>query len=95
MADLIIGMFSGALILLAGFLVGWLAPGRRRHPKLPKLPKAICGCDHHYSMHDPKKGMVCTVGIYVDGKHRGKCACARYTGPVPLPEYVAPELAEG
>jgi hypothetical protein len=82
-------LLEGALILLAGILVGRSLPARRV-PKLPKPPDPICGCTHHYSYHDPENGLKCNVGIFVNGKPRGACACVRYTGPEPLPLYFAP-----
>jgi hypothetical protein len=89
----VVDLIIGALIMLAGILTGRVLPGRR--PKPPELPKPYCGCTHHYSVHDPKKGMACNAAIYDGRTLLGNCACVRYTGPVPLPEYVAPELAEG
>ncbi len=86
-------MITGALILAAGIILGWLLcslPARRRGPE---LPEPVCGCNHHYSMHDPAKGMRCGVGVYVNGEYRGRCACQRYAGPEMLPTYLAPEIA--
>lgn len=48
-------MLEGALILLVGIAIGRVLRLRAR-PKIPKPVRAICGCDHHYSMHDPKTG---------------------------------------
>lgn len=97
-------MITGALILLAGIGIGWLLRSLPARPRGPKPVEAVCGgCDHHYSMHDPKTGE-CQASVPVDkydqaGKVIGVdypgCACVRYSGPVPYPEYFAPEIAEG
>lgn len=93
-------MVEGALILLAGILIGRLWPERR---KGPKPVEAVCGCEHHHSMHNPENGE-CNVGVLVDmynevggpaGKEYRSCACLRYSGPEPLPMLFAPEIAEG
>lgn len=43
-----------------GFVLGRFMPARK---KRFKEPKPICGCKHHYSMHDPKTG-VCHSLMY-------------------------------
>jgi hypothetical protein len=98
-----LAMLEGALILLAGILAGRLLPGRRKGPRLPESPKPVCGCGHHYAMHDPKTGE-CNVAVKgapvkwdrwdnpIKWEMTG-CACLRYTGPEPLPSYYAPEIA--
>ncbi len=86
-----LAMLAGVFILAIGILVGRLLAALR--PALPKQPKPVCGCTHHYSVHDPKGDMRCNVAIYVGSTYRGKCACLRYSGPVPLPEYFATEIA--
>jgi hypothetical protein len=94
-------VLEGALILLAGILLGRFLPGRRR---APKLPEAVCGCKHHYSMHDPATGLCHSTdeepsaydsyGIAREWR-RVSCTCRRYAGPEFLPQYLAPEIAEG
>lgn len=44
-----IDLISLAAVASAGWL-GYRFGSRRRKP--PKEPEAICGCGHHYSMHD-------------------------------------------
>lgn len=94
-------MITGALILLAGILLGiglGRLPARRKSPK-PVL--AVCGCTHHHSMHDPETGK-CNAAVAVTayneyggaaGKEYASCACLRYSGPEPLPAYIATEIA--
>jgi hypothetical protein len=91
-------LLEGALILLAGILLGRILPGRRREPD---LPKPVCGCTHHHSMHDPQTGK-CNAAVEVGrynasggwvGKDYHPCACLSYSGPVPLPSVYAPEIA--
>jgi hypothetical protein len=93
-------MIEGALILLAGILIGVGVRSLPARRKGPKPVEAVCGCTHHYSMHDPQTGK-CSVGVAVDkysggvrvGKDHRSCACQRYSGPEPMPTYYAPEIA--
>ncbi len=105
-------MLAGAAIFLLGAIFGRYWPARRKGAK-PIQP--VCGCKHHYSLHDPKTnechGSATTARIPVrDEKGRpvkdaygyvvftaeaGRCACRRYSGPEPLPEYFAPEVTSG
>ena len=48
-------MVEGALILLAGILIGRFFASRRKDPD-PKPVEAVCGCKHHHSMHVPETG---------------------------------------
>lgn len=95
-------MLEGALILLAGIIIGRLLAGRKR-PKSPALPMPVCGCDHHHSFHDPETGECHQTvngqpvhwdkyGI-TDAWEQARCTCRRYSGPEPLPEYYATEIA--
>jgi hypothetical protein len=94
-------MLEGALILLAGILLGRFLPGRRKGPRPPKPVEAVCGCTHHHAVHDPKTG-ACNASVPVNrysksgdwtGHDYRPCACVNYSGPLPLPEYFAPEIA--
>lgn len=91
---------EGAVIALVSLLVGRLLPNRRRTPKPAPPPKPICGCDHHYALHDPdtkacgatvKTPKYNTIGDRI-GYTYPACACRQYTGPQPLPEFYAPEI---
>jgi hypothetical protein len=86
-------MLEGALILLAGILVGRFAPARRRKPKPPKPAKPICGCGHHLAQHDRATDS-CHALIPADkyDVSRMQCTCKQYTGIQPMPEYFAPEV---
>lgn len=101
-------MFIGAAIFAAGTLAGRLMPARRRTPKPPTLappPKPICGCTHHLSFHDPKtshchglmKGKPVRYDLWNAPTAYDKvpCTCRQYSGPTPLPEYVAQEISGG
>ena len=91
-------MIEGAAILLAGMVLGhWLS--RRilslRLRGLGRLPpKPVCSCKHAPSFHDPETGRCHykwkAAVNYLDVWQT--CACRRYDGPTPLPEYYAPEL---
>jgi hypothetical protein len=94
-------VLEGALILLAGILIGigfGRLPARRKGPK-PAV--AVCGCTHHHSMHDPETGecnseeAVSRYDRYGNwtGKEYKPCACRRYSGPEPLPVFYATEIA--
>lgn len=90
-----------ALAALAGFLVGRFLLNRCKGPKPPKPVQPICGCTHHHSYHDPKTGE-CNAAVLVPSRYDNygnvtarkhePCGCARYSGPVPLPEVYAPEV---
>jgi len=45
-------MLGGGLLFFTGFLLGRV---HRPHRKI-KEPKPVCGCKHHYSMHDKETG---------------------------------------
>jgi hypothetical protein len=78
-------LVSGIQVAL-GVIVGWVLGQRTRQLPALEQPRPVCGCTHHYSMHDPKTGE-CQVAV-----GDGECACVRYTGPVPLTEYYAPDI---
>ena len=74
----------GALVAFAGYKVGT----RRRTLPSPEGP--ICGCEHHFAMHDPEtKKCHAYVGWHWQDAVRVEdfCMCRQYTGPEPLPEY--------
>ena len=94
-------LIEGALILLAGILVGRFAPARRRRPKPPRPVEAVCGCTHGIHTHDPKT-KECKASVkryrYSTSEERevfdkyAPCACVCYSGPEPLPEFFAQEI---
>lgn len=97
MADLT--LLAGAAVFLAGMVTGRAWPSRKRKPE-PVGP--VCGCSHHRSVHDPQAGQ-CHAGIRSLMRYDERdnpvyanlpCACRQYTGPEPLPEYYAPEIAQ-
>lgn len=95
------GILEGGICVLVGILLGRL--WRRDSKGRGRDPQPVCGCKHHYSMHDPETGRC-------HGKVNGKpttygewssrpiaweqvsCTCRRYSGPEPLPTYTAPEI---
>lgn len=89
--------------LAAGIILGWFL-ARRSPRQAPAEPKPVCGCGHHYAMHDPKTGK-CNVGWREPcrwNRHNvptewmdANCACLRYSGPEPLPGFYAPDIAPG
>ena len=85
-----------AAVALIGVLIGRFLPNRRKGPK-PVQP--VCGCEHHHSFHDGQTGRCGHVervylgsGVY---GHGDACSCKRYSGPEPVPEFYAPEIAGG
>lgn len=82
-----------------------LSRGPQHRVKAPKQPKAVCGCSHHHSFHDPQTsrchGFVQGEPVKYDvwkeptAWSQVQCPCRQYSGPVPLPEYFAPELGDG
>jgi hypothetical protein len=102
MGTMLEGMLAGGALVLAGFLLGRL-PSRRKGPKPPGPVEAKCGCTHHHSFHDPATG-ACGASVAIDKRSKSgswigqeylPCACKQYSGPVPLPEYFATEIATG
>jgi hypothetical protein len=94
-------VITGALILAAGIALGWLLRSLPARRKGPKPVEAKCGCGHHHSMHDPETG-ACNATVQVGrynqlgdwtGYEHKPCACRRYSGPEPLPQFFAPEIA--
>ena len=91
------GIIEGAVAVIIGLLLGRFLPSRRKGPKPAKLPGPVCGCKHHHSFHDPATGQ-CHSLMYVPGtsgrnSYHTPCTCRQYSGPTPLPEYYAPEIA--
>lgn len=81
-------MIEGALILLAGLVIGRFLPSRRK----PKTPQAICGCKHHLAKHDPQT-RACHATIEQRkynkageniGEEHVPCTCRQYIGPTPV-----------
>lgn len=99
------GMLEGAVLMVIGVLLGRFLPGRRKGAApAAEPPKPVCGCKHHHSFHDPGSGKC--HGLADKPTHfttTGKpiawakvpCTCRQYSGPVPLPEYMAQEIAGG
>lgn len=47
-------ILSGGFCVFLGWTLGkFSAPRSSRAPKPPKPPKAVCGCGHHFALHDP------------------------------------------
>lgn len=89
------GIEVGVAVVI-GVLLGRFLPNRRKGPKPAKAPQPICGCSHHHSYHDPATG-TCNSLMKVPEtgsrlSHHEPCTCKQYSGPVPLPEYFAPEV---
>jgi hypothetical protein len=94
-------MITGAALVLVGIAIGWLLRSLPARRKGPKPVEAVCGCTHHHSMHDPRTGE-CNASVQVSrysksgewtGYEHRPCACRRYSGPEPLPTYIATEIA--
>lgn len=85
-------LVEGALIALAGVLIGRFLPGRRRAPRLKPPPRPVCGCGHHRSFH--RDGGPCSDKGYGGNGVYG-CDCKQYVGPEPLPEFFAQEIGGG
>lgn len=52
-----------AAVAVGGYVGGLLS--RRRKPKIPPPPTPICGCTHHYAVHD-KDGCHSSVQVLVE-----------------------------
>lgn len=64
-----------------------------------KPPRAICGCEHHFAMHDLRTGECFALVKKADGWTTGgsanhwthvPCTCRHYTGPEPLSSIFQP-----
>jgi hypothetical protein len=91
-------MIEGALIALAGVILGRLLPNRRRDPK---QPEPMCGCKHHLSLHDPVTNVCHGTGkepVKWDayGTPRAwqypPCTCRQYVGPMSIETFFAPRM---
>lgn len=89
----------GAVLFIAGMVFGRTARLRARKTYKPKVTQPICGCGHHFSLHDPKtKACHGSFDSWNDpinkaaGASTRGCGCRQYSGPTPLPEYYAPEI---
>jgi hypothetical protein len=97
----VIQVIEGALIAVVCFLLGVAVRSLPARRKSPKPVEAVCGCEHHHSMHDPKTG-ACNAeasasaydkrGNWIGNQYK-PCACLRYSGPEPLGVVFAPEIA--
>ena len=100
------GIEVGVAVII-GVLLGRFLPNRRKGPKPAEPVEPYCGCDHHHSFHDPKTGE-CHGRVrgeptkFDDYASRNpvawaqvQCSCKQYSGPVPMPEFYAPELSTG
>jgi hypothetical protein len=99
-------MIEGALILLVGIVIGVIVrslPARRKTPMPLSPPKPFCGCSHHHSYHDPQTGR-CNATVAGQALRFDRweapikwemvqCPCLRYSGPEPMPTYIATEIA--
>ncbi len=98
------GIEVGVAVII-GILLGRFLPNRRKGPKPLKPVRAVCGCSHHHGFHDPRTGECHgqvdgnPVAYYPGGSPSAwkqvQCSCKQYSGPVPMPEYYATELASG
>ena len=96
------GIEVGVAVVI-GVLLGRFLPNRRKGPKPPKPVQPVCGCGHHHSYHDPKTGechgMMRGEPAQYDGMgyatayKQVPCTCRQYSGPQPVPEFYAPEIA--
>lgn len=99
---MVIELLAGGGLVLLGAAIGRWMPGRHRYHR-PRSIRPICGCEHHHSFHDPKTGEC--HGL-MDGNpikydtwkdptayEQVPCTCRQYSGPEPLPEMYAREIA--
>jgi hypothetical protein len=93
-------MIEGALVLLLGLVLGFLAGRRQRRPKsvAPEITQPICGCEHHLSQHDSKGRCHAQVRQAKYWNLQGRpadfryvnCTCQQYVGPQVMMDLIAP-----
>lgn len=88
------GVLTGAAVAWASIIVGVIVAASRRHHRRVKSPPPICGCEHHLAFHelDDEGNATGPCHEIVVTHNATECGCQRYTGPVPLPEFYAPEI---
>lgn len=93
-------MIEGALILLAGTVLGWLSHAGVGRLRRPRQLRSVCDCTHPWGAHDEKG----TCGAEVERQMRDEygnkahtvwvpCPCRRYSGPIPIEAYGFPQLS--
>lgn len=81
----------GAVIFAVGYVSGRV--GRAHRTRKPADPY-VCGCQHHFAVHDPKTN-ACNASVYRGGGYGYKpCACKQYVGERPLDLGLLTEQAE-
>jgi hypothetical protein len=98
-------MLEGAAILLAGIVIGVLGDRllSRHGRRVQAGPVPVCGCEHSIAFHDSATGRCAAMRKAANrwdefgdpsGWVEEPCTCRRYTGPEPLPQFYAPEIAD-
>ena len=72
--------------LLLGFMAGRVWERERHRLARSKEPKPVCGCKHHYALHNADG--TCHKMV-AQGTNWVPCQCQRYTGPEPLPRMIS------
>jgi hypothetical protein len=85
-----IGQF---IITAGGTAIALRFAGFRFWKETQRPPRAVCGCEHHFAMHDLRTGE-CHDKVKIPIKWHGDgdaadwrfdpCPCRHYTGPEPL-----------
>jgi hypothetical protein len=85
----------GAVSAIAAYTLGQARGRRSRTERMLELePAPVCGCSHHYSLHDDEGACHGVTRVKEQANRDGvtwvseACGCRRYTGPEPLPRYV-------
>jgi hypothetical protein len=86
----------GAGVGVAAYAIGQAQGRRRRRPRDPYAddPQPLCGCGHHFALHDDHGTCRGVIREIEKTTRRGvtwvnhSCGCAKYTGPEPLPRYL-------
>jgi hypothetical protein len=85
----------GAASAMVAYTLGQARGRRSRSNRMLELePPPVCGCTHHYSLHDDDRVCHGVNRVKEQTTREGvswisqPCGCKRYTGPETLPRYV-------
>jgi hypothetical protein len=90
---MIASLLEGGGIAIGAMVLDRFLPAPKRRRKGYGKQKTICGCKHHHAFHNKETGKCAGLVRHfeIDGLMfvYDECGCQQYSGPEPVPEYVA------